>query len=65
MVAPPRAYRSSGNYTLVVFDLRITRIAIRFHREHRTRAEDGKVDALGEDRYMPIVRSGVEWRMTA
>jgi hypothetical protein len=58
MLTPRRAYRKGGEFTLVVFDLRIAGAAERFRRERWAWAEAGDVEMLDEDHPVLIVQPG-------
>jgi hypothetical protein len=65
MVAPDRAYRNSGEFTLVIFDLRIPGAAARLHSERAARQECSDIEMLDFDHAVLIVRPGAAWRLAA
>ncbi len=58
MIATSTSIPHNGPYELVVNDLRIPGSAERLHRERAAWAEHGDIEALDENHYVLIVRTG-------
>jgi hypothetical protein len=65
IVTSKRAYRDSGNFTWVIFDLRIAGAAERFYRERGAWAEAGDVEMLDEDHPVLVVKPGAARRLAS
>jgi hypothetical protein len=52
------SYPTEQQSTWVLFDLRIPSTAARLHRERAAWAENGDIEALDQDHYILIVRTG-------
>jgi hypothetical protein len=63
MLAPKRAYRNSGESTLVIFDLRIPGSAERLHRERAAWREHADIEMLNLDHAVLIVWPGATGRL--
>jgi hypothetical protein len=64
MLTPRKPYRNNAEFTFIIFDLRITGAAERFHRERWAWAEAGDVEMLDEDRPVLIVQRGSARRLS-
>jgi predicted alpha/beta hydrolase len=61
-LAPNRAYRNSGEFTLVIFDLRVPGAAARLHSERAAWREYADIEMLDFDHAVLIVRPGAARR---
>jgi hypothetical protein len=57
-LAPKETYPSSNPYELSIFDVRISDVAERLHREQAAWKGCSDIEALDEDHFVLIVRPG-------
>jgi hypothetical protein len=65
MLAPRRAYRNSGEFTLIIFDLRLPGAVARLHSERAAWQECADIEMLDFDHAVLIVRPGAAWRLAS
>lgn len=65
MLTSDRAYRNSGEYTLIVFDLRVPGTAERLRRELSAWKGSATVEVIDGDRRALIVRPGLARGITS
>ncbi len=56
--APRGLYPDDPEYSLTIFDVRIPGIAERLHREQAGWGDDADIEALDQDHYVLVVKSG-------
>lgn len=62
-LTPSRDYRNSGEYTLVIFDLRISGTAARLHSERAAWQDRADIEMLDLQHAVLTIRPGVARRV--